>query len=450
MVTSHKIFLVCRFPSVINTLHNHEDLKVVSEDEMEILLSALAGTQRISVVLFQVQAHFQENILQLYHEAEKLSCVCLFHECFVNATSVDLVTAVCITLRRHLSRVHSISKYQDFVYSPDGNKKKITKSIYYIVIHSSFTTGSIEVISPCIEYSETWLRNSAVLTPKAHEEIKSIPEVFRFRLHTNVVPVQTTLGVTDRCCVSFCISQSKFEDVSSNLEQVFQLLKRQIDGLEKQELQIIIPLIWVGSKSIGSSFFQHRYVTFLDCRRYSKQPQSLAFSKIQEILISMDIHYHFQKRSILVLYTAGATLEAFRQAIFHADIILPFGREEGCFQCKFEPGQSQDSWYVELQTVGSTNYEAYQIEDDGTLTTRDGGVQADLSTYLSHSFDAVRIRSAIVHVQGKGQQKVVTFLVSSNIQSQIPCVVKDHQGHVAFSTTSNLKSLLTRLSRIYT
>lgn len=343
-----------------------------------------------------------------------------------------LVTAVCSTLRRHLSRVHCISKYQDFIYSPDGNKKKITKSIYYIVFHSSFTTGNIEVISPCIEYCETWLCNSAVLTPKVHEEIKSIPEVFRFRLRTNAVPVQTTLGVTDRCCISFCISSSKAEDSSSGLEQIYQLLNNETDGVDKQELQRIMPLIWVGSKSIVPSFFQHQYVTFLDCRRYSKQPQSLALCKVQEILISMDIHYHFQKRSILILYAAGATLEAFRQAIFHADIILPFGREEGCFQCKFEPGQIQDSWHVELQTAGSTNYEAYQIKDDGTLTTKDGGVQADLSTYLSHTFDAVRIRSAIVHVQGKSQQKVVTFLASSNIQPQIPCVFKDHQGYDRF------------------
>ena len=431
-VKSHQIFFVCRYPSVISTLHNHEDLKVISEGEVEILLLALAGTQRISVVLFQVQAHFQENILQLHQQAERLSYVCLFHECFVNATSIDLVTTVCTTLRRHLSRVHSVSKYQDFVYSPNGNLKKITKSIYYIVIHSSFTTGNLEVVSPCTEYSDTWLCNSSVLTSKIHEEIKSIPEVFRFRLRTNSVPLQTTLGVTDRCCVTFCVSQSKLEDVSSYLERVYQYLRGETASLGKQELQRIIPLIWAGSRSIVSGFFQHQYVTFLDCRRYSKQPQNVALSKVQEILISMDMSYYFQKRSISVLYAAGATLEAFRQAIFHEDIILPFGREEGCFQCKFEPGQIQDSWLVELQTVGSPNFEAYQIEDDGTLTSREGGVQSELSTYLSHSFDAVRIRPAIVHVQGKGQQKVVTFLAHSNIQPQIPCVIKDHQGRDRF------------------
>ena len=348
---------------------------------------------------------------------------------FVNATCVDLVTAVCSSLRRHLSRVHCISKYQDFTYSPDGNKQKTTKSIYFVIFHSSFTTGSIEVISPCIEYSETWLRNSTVLTPKIHEEIKSIPEVFRFRLYTNTVPVQTTLGVTDRSCISFCISPTKADYSSSSLEQIYQLLRNETDDCDKQELQRIIPLIWVGSQHAVPSFFLRQFVTFVDCRRYSKQPHSVALCKIQEILLSMDIYYHFQKRSILIIYAAGATLEAFRQAIFHADIILPFGREEGCFQCKFEPGPIQDSWHVELQTAGSTNYEAYQIEDDGTFTTKDGGVQAGLSTYLSHTFDAVSIRVAVVHVQGKSQQKVVTFLASSNILPHIPGVIKDHQGN---------------------
>ena len=426
--STHKIFFICRFPSASNTSHYHEDLKVISEDEMGILQSALAGTQSVSVVLFQVQTHFQKKVLQLYQDADKLAYVCLFHECFVNATCVDLVTAVCSSLRRHLSRVHCVSKYQEFVYSPDGNQKKVTKSTYFVIFHSSFTTGGIEVISPCIEYSETWLCNSAVLTPQIHEEIKPVPEIFRFRLHTNAVPVQTTLGVTDRSCISFSISSTKAEHSSSSLEHIYQSLRNGIGEFDKRELQRVMPLLWVGSQHAVPSFFLHQFVTLVDCRQHSKQPQSRAMCKIQEILLSMDIHYHFQKRSILVLYAAGATLEAFRQAIFHADIILPFGREEGCFQCKFEPGPIQDSWHVELQTAGSTNYEAYQIEDDGTLTTKEGGIQIELSAYLSHTFDAVRIRPAIVHVQGKGQQKVVTFLACSNILPHIPGVIKDHQG----------------------
>ena len=100
--------------------------------------------------------------------------------------------------------------------------KKIIKSIYYIVFHSSLTAGSLEVVSPCAEYSETWLCNSSALTPKIHEEIKSIPGVFRFRLHKSEVPFQTTLGVTDRCCITFCISESKFDSVSGPLESIYQ------------------------------------------------------------------------------------------------------------------------------------------------------------------------------------------------------------------------------------
>ena len=276
---TRKIFFICRFPSAINMSHYHEDLKVISEDEMGILQSALAGTQSVSVVLFQVQAHFQKNVLQLYQEADKLSYVCLFHECFVNATCVDLVTAVCSSLRRHLSQVHCISKYQDFIYSPDGNKKKITKSIYFVIFHSSFATGSIEVTSPCVEYSESWLRNSAVLAPKIHEEIKSIPEVFRFRLRTNAVPVQTTLGVTDRSCISFCISPTKADYSSSSLEQIYQSLRNETDDLDKQELQRVIPLIWVGSQHAVPSFFQHQFVTVDDTRNNHKALPCAKFKK---------------------------------------------------------------------------------------------------------------------------------------------------------------------------
>ena len=39
-----------------------------------------------------MQKHFQKNVLKLYQDADKLSYVCLFNECFLNATSVDLVT----------------------------------------------------------------------------------------------------------------------------------------------------------------------------------------------------------------------------------------------------------------------------------------------------------------------------------------------------------------------
>ena len=131
----------------------------------------------------------------------------------------------------------------------------------------------------------------------------------------------------------------------------------------------------------------------------------------------------------MVLYASGVLLETFRQAIFHENIIPPFGREEGCFQCAFAPNSFQDAWQVELQTIGSTQYEAYQIEDDGTLMSRDGSVIPELSTYLSNNFDASHVRSAIVHVQGKGQQKVVAFIAPSGIQSQIPCIFNDHQGY---------------------
>lgn len=295
-VEFHKIFFARRYPSALRTTQNHRNLAVVSEDELECVVTALAGTQLISVVLFQVQGHVQENIVQLYHTAEKLWRVCLFHECFVNATSVDLITAVCTSLRRHLSQVHSVAKYRNFSYAPTGQMKEITKSIYFIVFHSAFTTGSFEVVSPCIEYSETWSCNSSVLTPKIHEEIKSIPGIFLFRLHKNEVPFQATLGVTDRCCITFCISESKLDNVAGTLESIYQYLKIEVVGLEKQELQRIIPLFWSGSKCATPAFFQHECVAFLDVRhcvkkQTSKQDSRGSYLNGHTLSFSKEVHY---------------------------------------------------------------------------------------------------------------------------------------------------------------
>ena len=252
--------------------------------------------------------------------------------------------------------------------------------------------------------------------------------VVRFRVHRTGIPVQTTLGVTDQSCITFCISVSKIQELAGPLEQVYQHLRTEIGHPGKQELQRILPLIWFSGKNRLPNFFAHQNFAFLDFRKYAKQPDTKIQNRIQEILFSMDIPYHFQKRSILILYASGMLLETFRQALFYEDIILPFGKEEGCFQCKFDSNAQPDSWQIELQIIGSTKYEAYQIEDDGTLLDCNGDVVPELIKYLAQEYDASNIRTAIVHVQGKGQQKIVAFLANSNIQQQIPCVVKDHQG----------------------
>ena len=59
---SHQVFFICRFPSELCTLQNHMDLVVISEDDLEPIRTALAGTRCISVVLFQVQTHVQEKL----------------------------------------------------------------------------------------------------------------------------------------------------------------------------------------------------------------------------------------------------------------------------------------------------------------------------------------------------------------------------------------------------
>lgn len=142
----------------------------------------------------------------------------------------------------------------------------------------------------------------------------------------------------------------------------------------------------------------------------------------------MSIPYYIQKRSIIVIYAEGAQLENFRLRVFQDQIILPFGKEEGSFQCSFTPGVSKDIWTIDLQPVGSDRFEAYQIEDDGTLMSQDGQVNISLCSLLCQTFDASHIRSAVVHVQDKGQQKVVAFIASPNILPSIPGIFPYDNG----------------------
>ena len=267
-------------------------------------------------------------------------------------------------------------------------------------------------------------RNSSILTSKIHDAIKAIPGIFRFRLHKHEVPLLTTLGAIDRCCITFCVSGTELEGVTIGLSRIYQQLKAETANMPKQELQRVIPLFWSGSKSVAPAFSQHSFIAFLDVRSCTKQHKS----KIQEIFSSMDIPYDFQKRSVLVLYASGAILENFRQNVFQQHIILPFGKEEGCFQCAFSPSSLKDACQVDIQPIGNAQYEAYQVEDDGTLMVQDGPVNPELASHLSTSFGVSHIRPAVVHIQGKGQQKVVAFIVPASILPHIPSIFRDHQG----------------------
>ena len=78
----HQVYFVCRFPSMIRTEQHNRKLFVIGEDELSCVFTALSGTQPVSIVLFGVQGFAQEQNLQLYHKADNLRQVLLFHECF--------------------------------------------------------------------------------------------------------------------------------------------------------------------------------------------------------------------------------------------------------------------------------------------------------------------------------------------------------------------------------
>lgn len=134
--------------------------------------------------------------------------------------------------------------------------------------------------------------------------------------------------------------------------------KAEVANMPKQELQRVIPLFWSGSKSVVSAFFQHDFIAFLDVRFCTKQHKN----KIQEILIFMDIPYHLQKRSVLVVYASGVILETCRQVVFQENILLPFGKEEGCFQYAFTPSSFKDAWQsTDEEVAGRTAQDHFTV-----------------------------------------------------------------------------------------
>ena len=172
-------------------------------------------------------------------------------------------------------------------------------------------------------------------------------------------------------------------------------------------------------------FYRFRTATFLDIRSCTQEERW----QLQSILIDMSIPYYIQKRLLLVIYAEGAELENFRLRTFQEQIKIPFGKEEGSLQCSFTAGINENCWTVDISTTGSDTHEAFQIEDDGSLMMKDGTVDVDFSEELQKVLGAIQIRPAIVHVQDKGQQKVVAFYASPASFPRIPGTFVDHKAH---------------------
>ena len=164
------------------------------------------------------------------------------------------------------------------------------------------------------------------------------------------------------------------------------------------------------------TFYRFHTVTSLDIRSCTQEERW----QLQSILIDMNIPYYIQKRLLLFIYAEGAELENFRLRTFQEQIKVPFGKEEGSLQCSFTAGTNENCWIVDISTTGSDTHEAFQIEDDGSLMMKDGSVDVDFSEELQKVLGAIQIRPAIVHVQDKGQQKVVAFFASPTSLPRIP------------------------------
>ena len=424
LAASPRIFFLCRFPSMVNTVRFSRNLFVVGEDEYNNICAAVSGNHPIDIIIYGIQSRLQDNILQLYHSGSQLRHVLLFHECSFSATCVDLTIGVCTSLRRHRAHIQRINKYKSFEFAQNGRLRTLTKATYFIALSATRNVNSFEVYSPSLEYAETWLCSSKSLTPQIQAAITAVPGVFRFRVYTHDPPLYTELGATDRCCVTFGIAEPEVHIVTDSLAPIYACLSQEIASSAQQDLQRVIPLFWNMQVGDAPAFYRFRTVTFLDIRSCTQEERW----QLQSILIDMNIPYYIQKRLLLVIYAEGAELENFRLRTFQEQIKIPFGKEEGSLQRSFTAGINENCWTVDISTTGSDTHEAFQIEDDGSLMMKDGSVDVDFSEELQKVLGATQIRPAIVHVQDKGQQKVVAFFASPASLPRIPGTFVDHKA----------------------
>ena len=305
-----------------------------------------------------------------------------------------------------------------------GGSRTFTKATYFVALNATCNVNSFEVFSPSLEYAETWLCSSKSLTSQIQAAITAVPGVFRFRVYTHDPPLHTELGATDRCCVTFGIAESEVQTVTDSLVSIYACLSQEVASSAQQDLQRVIPLFWNVRPSDAPTFYCFRTVTFLDIRSCTQEERW----QLQSVLIDMNIPYYIQKRLLLVIYAEGTELENFRLRTFQEQIKIPFGKEEGSLQCSFTAGTDENLWTVDICTTGSDTHEAFQIEDDGSLMMKDGIVDVEFSKKLQKVLGAIQIRPAIVHVQDKGQQKVVAFFASPTLFPRIPSTFVDHKA----------------------
>ena len=399
LAASPRIFFLCRFPSMINTVRFSRNLFIVGEDEYNNICAAASGSHPIDIVIYGIQSRLQDIILQLYHSGSQLRHVLLFHECTLSATCVDLTIGVCTSLKRHRAHIQRISKYKSFEFAQNGGSRTFTKATYFVALNAIRNVNSFEVFSPSLEYTETWLCSSKSFTSQIQAAITAVPGVFRFRVYTHDPPLHTELGATDRCCVTFGIAESEVQTVTDSLVSIYACLSQEVASSAQQDLQRVIPLFWNVRPSDAPAFYCFHTVTFLDIRSCTQEERW----QLQSILIDMNIPYYIQKRLLLVIYAEGTELENFRLRTFQEQIKIPFGKEEGSLQCSFTAGTDENLWTVDFGTTGSDTHEAFQIEDDGSLMMKDGIVDVDFSKKLQKVLGAIQIRPAVVHVQDKGQ-----------------------------------------------
>ena len=133
-----RVFFLCRFPSMVNAEQfSSNNLYVIGEDEIKSIFAAVSGKHPVDIIICGMQSRLQDNLLQLFHLQSQLRHVILFHECFFNASSVDLTVGVCASLKRCRAHIQRISKYKSFDFAQAGGMRTITKATYFIALSAA-------------------------------------------------------------------------------------------------------------------------------------------------------------------------------------------------------------------------------------------------------------------------------------------------------------------------
>ena len=165
---------------------------------------------RCAYPLFQLRTHCwsvqvwraSADSLSALPGLDGLPTFVVFHECFVNAVCLDLITAVCTALRRHLGRVHCMSKTKNLLLHQLDKQRKLPKaftlSSYTLLLRQTVLKPSCQVEHAVVKHGCATVQSSL---PLCKNVLKVHVRCSRFRVHCTRAHFQMFLQTYCLCMV---------------------------------------------------------------------------------------------------------------------------------------------------------------------------------------------------------------------------------------------------------